>query len=74
MNNPDNIIYNYLGRSQHIAPEDELWVICGDYSDGEGVLAFCYNEEDAAYGASIFSNSPRFNGIHYHKFIKEIGS
>jgi hypothetical protein len=71
MGNPDTIIYNYLGRSHNIAPDEELWVICGDYEEGEGILAWCYNEEDAAYGAGLFDKSPRFNRIHYHKYIKE---
>lgn len=68
MNNGDSIIYEYLGRSHDIAPEDQLWVICGDYTDGEGILAWCFNEDDARIGASAFCKSPRFIGIHYHKY------
>jgi hypothetical protein len=49
-------------------PEDELWVICGDYTDGEGILAWCFNEDDAKLGASAFNTSSRFTGIHYHKY------
>lgn len=64
-------VFEYLGRSQHIAPDDKLWVICGDYDDGEGILAWCYDENDARTGAAIFSANPRFNGIHFHKFKKD---
>lgn len=68
MKTPDQIIYEYLGRLHNIAPEDEMWVIAGDYTDGEGILAWCYNEEDAAYGAQFFDKNTRFNGIHIRKY------
>jgi hypothetical protein len=66
--NNDATIYEYLGRHHDIVPEDELWVICGDYTDGEGILAWCFNEDDAKLGASAFNTSSRFTGIHYHKY------
>jgi hypothetical protein len=71
MQTPDQIIYEYLGRSHNIAPEDELWVICGDYEDGEGILAWCYNEEDAKVGFPFFDKSSRFSGVHFHKYLKD---
>lgn len=65
----ESLIYDYLGRSHNIAPEDELWVICGDYTDGEGILAWCYNEDDAKTGAAAFNLSSRFTNVHYHKYL-----
>ncbi len=57
-----------------ILPDDELWCVCGSYSDGEisggGVLDWCYDKEDGEQLLAAYQQDPRYGALHVRKWAE----
>lgn len=56
----------------NIVPDDQLWCVCGGFTDengpGGGVLEWCYNESDALVRKSFMARDPRYSDLSVRKW------
>lgn len=66
------MIYKCEERPCNIVPMEELWCICGQSrTRGAGVLAWCYDKDDAEYWFNRMVQDDEFIKIEYRKWIPE---
>jgi len=59
----DKCEYIFRNLPCNILPEDELWCVTGFFSNGGGVLEWCYNENDANERFQLMSFDKRFSEL-----------
>lgn len=60
----------YMSRKCNITTDDKLWCVVGYYADGTGggVLAWCYDKEDAIEATMALWDTGKFINLNYHKY------
>lgn len=71
--------YQYRGLPCNIAPDSELWTVCGtdvrSGGGGSGVLEWCHNEEDAKTRLALMQEFPeRFPEVYAQRYAKSFAT
>jgi hypothetical protein len=71
MNANMSIVDKIMSRSCAIAPDNELWTVSGVMVNGMGggILAWCYDEDDAKHAKDEIAKDGRFKNLSIEKFI-----
>ena len=65
-------LYRYRGLPCSIVPDDELWCVAGqDTQGGSGVLEWCRDELDAKNMLEQMLKYPQFRNLRAHKHQEE---